>query len=80
MKDSNEKRRINAVGESVVGRVSLGVGSGTSVMITMSVCGAYFSAAQYYAGALLSTATLSTVAPFVAAAVALTAGWGRVVF
>lgn len=54
-----------------------GVGSGTSVMITMSVCGAYFSAAQYYAGAFLSTATLATlatVAPFVAAAVALIAG------
>lgn len=54
-----------------------GVGAGTSVMITMSVCGAYFSALRYHAGAFLSTATLATLAaaaPYVAAAVALIAG------
>jgi preprotein translocase subunit SecY len=50
-----------------------GIGSGTSVMITMSVCGAYFSALQYHAGAILAS-SISTVAPYVFAAVALTAG------
>lgn len=50
-----------------------GIGNGTSVMITMSVCGAYFSAAKYYAPAI-TAASLTAMAPFIGAAVLLTAG------
>ena len=50
-----------------------GLGQGTSVMITMSVCGAYWSAAKYHWAAICS-ATWATAWPFVAAALALTAG------
>ena len=50
-----------------------GLGQGTSVMITMSVCGAYVSALRHYAADLLSV-SFTQVVPFIAAAVLLTAG------
>ena len=50
-----------------------GLGQGTSVMITMSVCGAYVLALRHYAADLLSV-SFTQVVPFIAAAVLLTAG------
>lgn len=50
-----------------------GLGNGSSVLITMSVCGAYWNAAKYYAPALLA-ASLEQILPFVGAGLALIAG------
>ena len=50
-----------------------GLGQGTSVMITMSVCGAYVSAIKHYAADLLAVSFFD-VLPFMCAAVLLTAG------
>ena len=50
-----------------------GLGQGTSVMITVSVCSAYVSALRHYASTLL-TLSFAQILPFLAAATALTAG------
>ena len=50
-----------------------GLGQGASVMITVTVIGAYVSALRGYAAELL-TASFAQIAPFIAGAVALTAG------
>ena len=50
-----------------------GLGQGSSVLITMSVCGAYWNSAKYYAPALLE-ASLEQVLPFFGAGLALIAG------
>ena len=50
-----------------------GLGQGSSVMITMSVCGAYLSALQYYWSALAAM-SFAQIAPWCLAAVVLIAG------
>ncbi len=50
-----------------------GLGQGTAVMITVSVCGAYVSALRYHAAALLN-ASFAQMAPFILCALALVAG------
>jgi preprotein translocase subunit SecY len=50
-----------------------GLGQGTSVMITVSVCGAYVSALRHYFTQLL-TVSFAQILPFILAATALTAG------
>jgi preprotein translocase subunit SecY len=50
-----------------------GLGQGTSVMITVSVCSAYVSALRHYASSLL-TLSFTQILPFLAALTALVAG------
>ena len=51
-----------------------GLGNGTSMLITMSVCGAYFKAASYYLTSYFGSIAIAQFMPWVLAAVALTAG------
>jgi hypothetical protein len=69
-----QETRIQNVLDDVASETCQALGNGTSIMITISVCGAYFTAASYYGSMLGSVLSFASVAPFLGGAVALTAG------